>query len=205
MQMSSLYDPLDLDQPAGSRVPKPFKKTFEDKLPEWIDKFRQEGVSDAEINEIIKGKTAKYIGKWGNTSKVGVLINNYNSAYANEIMRQETRDQAPKTKQTPTARKRVSSLPAIEQRNSATISGKNRRTKSTTMNKQLRNSQKIKTTYDNDDYAPFQTTNQRYHEVLEQQDFTSVKKNFKKKTPFTQWSNAYFSGGVHFNPPTSGI
>ena len=30
-------------------------------------------------------------------------------------------------------------------------------------------------------------------------------KNFKKKTPFTQWSNAYFSGGVFFNPPVIGI
>jgi len=38
-----------------------------------------------------------------------------------------------------------------------------------------------------------------------QQDFSAVKRNFKKKTPFTQWSNAYFSGGVFFNPPVSGI
>ena len=37
------------------------------------------------------------------------------------------------------------------------------------------------------------------------QDFSAYKKNFKKKTPFTQWSNAYFSGGVFFNPPTNGI
>jgi hypothetical protein len=31
------------------------------------------------------------------------------------------------------------------------------------------------------------------------------RKNFKKRTPFTQWSNAYFSGGVFFNPPVNGI
>ena len=54
-------------------------------------------------------------------------------------------------------------------------------------------------------YAPFETTNLKFHDIMEQQDFTAIKKNFKKKTPFTQWSNAYFSGGVHFNPPTSGI
>ena len=51
----------------------------------------------------------------------------------------------------------------------------------------------------------FRTTNQSYHDSLEPQDFSGVKKNFKKKTPFTQWSNAYFSGGVFFNPPVIGI
>ena len=55
------------------------------------------------------------------------------------------------------------------------------------------------------DYDHFRTTNQSYHEFLETQDFSTVKKNFRKKTPFTQWSNAYFSGGVFFNPPVSGI
>jgi len=55
------------------------------------------------------------------------------------------------------------------------------------------------------DYEHFMTTNQSYHDVLSQQDFSAVKKNFKKKTPFTQWSNAYFSGGVFFNPPVNGI
>jgi hypothetical protein len=55
------------------------------------------------------------------------------------------------------------------------------------------------------DYEQFRTTNQTTHDALEQQDFSAVKRNFKKKTPFTQWSNAYFSGGVFFNPPVSGI
>ena len=49
-------------------------------MPEWIGKFKQEGLTGAEISEIIKGKTEKYIGKWGNTSKVGVLINSFDIA-----------------------------------------------------------------------------------------------------------------------------
>jgi hypothetical protein len=49
-------------------------------MPEWVVKFKQEGLSDLEIAEIIKGKTEKYIGKWGNTSRVGILINNYDNA-----------------------------------------------------------------------------------------------------------------------------
>jgi len=35
--------------------------------------------------------------------------------------------------------------------------------------------------------------------------YNPTKRNHKKKTPFTQWSNAYFSGGVFFNPPVNGI
>jgi len=69
----------------------------------------------------------------------------------------------------------------------------------------MRSSQRGTNTSETLDYEHFRTTNQSYHELLEQQDFSSVKKNFKKKTPFTQWSNAYFSGGVFFNPPVSGI
>lgn len=32
-----------------------------------------------EIGEILKGKASRYINKWGNSSKVGILINNYNN------------------------------------------------------------------------------------------------------------------------------
>ena len=53
---------------------------YADKLPEWIEKFRGEGLSDAQIGEIIKGKSDKYIGKWGNNSNVGHLINTYDNA-----------------------------------------------------------------------------------------------------------------------------
>jgi len=49
------------------------------------------------------------------------------------------------------------------------------------------------------------TTNISFHEAKDLQDFRPYKRNFKKKTPFTQWSNAYFSGGVFFNPPVNGI
>ena len=34
---------LSSDVPAGYRVPKPFKKTFVDKIPEWIEKCKEEG------------------------------------------------------------------------------------------------------------------------------------------------------------------
>ena len=51
--------------------------SYTDKIPEWINKFRAEGLKEAEIQEILRGKTERYIGKWGNTSKVGILINAY--------------------------------------------------------------------------------------------------------------------------------
>jgi len=69
----------------------------------------------------------------------------------------------------------------------------------------MRNSVRRQGTADTVEYEHFCTTNMSVHGDIEAQDFSSVKKNFKKKTPFTQWSNAYFSGGVFFNPPVSGI
>ena len=66
------------DLPAGFRAPKPFKKTYVDKIPEWVEKLRKEGKSDEEIKAAIRGKELKYISKWGNKSKVGAIINEYN-------------------------------------------------------------------------------------------------------------------------------
>lgn len=51
----------------------------------------------------------------------------------------------------------------------------------------------------------FRTTNQEFNQTLDPNSYSANKKNFKKKTPLTQWSNAYFSGGVFFNPPVNGI
>lgn len=122
-------------QPAGSRMPKPYKKTYTDKLPEWISKFKAEGMTDAEIGEVIKGKAAKYIGKWGNHSKVGVLINRYdNEQQALEELTEKPRNAAPRDKTEPNqffspkaGGKRMGSLPSLQQRKSAVTK---RRTKS---------------------------------------------------------------------------
>lgn len=53
----------------------------------------------------------------------------------------------------------------------------------------------------------FKTVSQIVSEVSGPNDFALnvSKRNFKRKTPFTQWSNAYYSGGVFFNPPVNGI
>ena len=96
--------------------------------------------------------------------------------------------------------RQLASLPALEQRSSQAA---NRRAKSIGLKKGMMTSAfKDGATLE---YEHFRTTNQQYHDKLEAQDFTDVKRNFKKKTPFTQWSNAYFSGGVFFNPPSCGI
>jgi len=49
------------------------------------------------------------------------------------------------------------------------------------------------------------TTNKEFFVPKQAQDFKQQRKNFKKRTPLTQWSNAIFGGGVFFNPPVSGI
>ena len=47
------------------------------------------------------------------------------------------------------------------------------------------------------------TTNQEFYQPINLNNLH--KRNFKRKTPFTQWSNAYFGNGVFFNPPVQGI
>ena len=47
-------------------------------MPDWIEKYRAEGLEDAEITQAIKEKQKQYIDKWGNKSRVGILLNSYN-------------------------------------------------------------------------------------------------------------------------------
>lgn len=56
--------------------------SYVDKMPDWYAKFRAEGKSEDEIAEIIDMKKSKYVEKWGNKSRVGVLLNSYNNPNA---------------------------------------------------------------------------------------------------------------------------
>jgi len=47
-------------------------------MPDWVEKYRAEGLGETEIDQLIKDKQLKYIQKWGNNSRVGVLLNSYN-------------------------------------------------------------------------------------------------------------------------------
>ena len=47
-------------------------------MPLWVEKLKQEGMTEEQIKEVIDGKTQKYIQKWGNKSRVGILLSNYN-------------------------------------------------------------------------------------------------------------------------------
>ena len=47
-------------------------------MPDWVEKYRAEGLEDTEIKERIKQKQNKYMEKWGNKSRVGILLNSYN-------------------------------------------------------------------------------------------------------------------------------
>lgn len=66
------------DFAAGSRIPRAFKLTLTDKMPEWVQKMRDEGMSDDQIKTAINSKQQAYIDKWGNKSRVGILLGDYN-------------------------------------------------------------------------------------------------------------------------------
>jgi hypothetical protein len=50
-----------------------------DKLPDWIESFKKEGKTDAEIDQLLQDKKAKYVDKWGNKSRVGILMSDHNA------------------------------------------------------------------------------------------------------------------------------
>ena len=55
-----------------------------------------------------------------------------------------------------------------------------------------------------EEFDPFKTTSKVFFSPTTDALSTS-KFNFKKKTPFTQFVNASFAGGVFFNSPVAGI
>ena len=58
---------------------------------------------------------------------------------------------------------------------------------------------------ENVDTDSFVTTSQLFNSKNENFDVSPNRTNFKKKTAFSQYYNAYFQGGVCFNPPVNGV
>lgn len=109
MQMNKMSE----DEPAGFRNPKPFKKTYEDKIPEWIQLCRTEGKKDDEIAQLLFEKERKYVNKWGNRSQIGGLMNPaMDDAELAETVK--VRKRSPLMDQ---AKRRADSLPAISDEN----------------------------------------------------------------------------------------
>ncbi len=55
-----------------------------------------------------------------------------------------------------------------------------------------------------EDFEPFKTTSNVFFSPTSASAKTSSL-HYKKKTPFTQFVNASYAGGVFFNPPVAGI
>jgi len=99
-------------------------------MPDWVEKYRAEGLGETEIDQLIKDKQLKYIQKWGNNSRVGVLLNSYNQkaqekglAVTPKRYGQAINSFDPNN---PGLRQRLSSLPTID-RNSTAAPARNYR------------------------------------------------------------------------------
>ena len=107
-------------------------------MPDWIEKYRAEGMEDADIDQAIKEKQAKYIEKYGNKSRVGILLNSCNQAAAQQQLLIQPKKYGrtavnPFDEQVggPGNRARLSSLPTIADRNASAAPGhRNYRNKS---------------------------------------------------------------------------
>lgn len=90
-----------------------------DKMPDWVEKYRAEGLEETQIDQLINEKKLKYIQKWGNNSRVGVLLNSYNQNKTQEKFLAVTPKRYGHSinsfdQGNPGARDRMSSLPTIE-------------------------------------------------------------------------------------------
>jgi len=55
-----------------------------------------------------------------------------------------------------------------------------------------------------EDFDPFKSTSRVFFSPIAN-SAAATRMNFKKKTPFTQFVNASFCGGVFFNAPAAGL
>lgn len=189
------------DLPAGMRIAKPFQKALEDKVPRWKEKILNAGAADHELQGFMEDKMKLESHKWDHRNLVGAKVARKNQkinatkpAQTKEVfVNPATGREIAKNKHA-----RMMSLPSITNRRQM-MAAKSQ------MEADLIQARHSKLLRGSQGHETFCTTNQNFYAVNEPVDFSPYKKNFKKKTPLTQWSNAYFSGGVHFNPPVSGI
>lgn len=72
--------PENLDaNPAGIRIPKEFKKSLADKIPNLIEKLKKEGKDESSIQDMIEQKKINQVEKYGNKSKVGLILDMKNN------------------------------------------------------------------------------------------------------------------------------
>lgn len=67
-----------LDNPAGMRIPQPFKATLGDKVPLVMQKLKKEGMSQLEIRKIVEELQNKKINKFHNRHRIGQVLENEN-------------------------------------------------------------------------------------------------------------------------------
>eukprot|EP00351_Strombidinopsis_sp_SopsisLIS2011_P001910 CAMPEP_0116875356 /NCGR_PEP_ID=MMETSP0463-20121206/7276_1 /TAXON_ID=181622 /ORGANISM="Strombidinopsis sp, Strain SopsisLIS2011" /LENGTH=92 /DNA_ID=CAMNT_0004520835 /DNA_START=1441 /DNA_END=1719 /DNA_ORIENTATION=- len=60
-------------------MPRPFKKTYADKIPNWVEQMEKDGKSKEDIKHALALKSEKYIDKYGNKSRVGMVIDMYST------------------------------------------------------------------------------------------------------------------------------
>mmetsp|Transcript_5777 Transcript_5777/g.9900 ORF Transcript_5777/g.9900 Transcript_5777/m.9900 type:complete len:256 (-) Transcript_5777:30-797(-) len=181
--------------PAGMRIPKDFKRTLGDKIPELIEKMRGEGRSEKEIREAVQAKKSKSVEKYGNKSKVGLVLDMHNHKLLNNSKILNNDSYLRKLK-----------IRNVSDFNRAHLQQSDfKKFGSQMVNTSTSAMFKLASSGVDSECPTWSTTNQEFFQPKEIKDLDVYRKNFKKKTPFTQWSNAYFSNGVFFNPPVQGI
>ena len=171
-----------------------------DKIPNIVTSLKKEGIPDEDIRKCIVDKKINSVQKYGNKSHIGMILEFNDKSLLNNLILNEQRHLANETKKTKDFNKQVAKeaeLKLLRQQFDHIV--RNRRQTRTF----YRRSQ-----YSSNQASEWSTTNQEFfcsppqHQA---EDLKQLRKNFKKRTPFTHWSDAYFANGVFFNPPVTGI
>ena len=82
--------------PAGMRIPTEFKKTLPDKIQIMKNSLIEEGRSPEQIKQAVETKKIKTIEKYGNRSKVGMILDKSNHKVLDDIVKQNIAKRATK-------------------------------------------------------------------------------------------------------------
>ena len=155
-----------------------------------VEQLKQEGATEKQIREAINDKKERSVEKYGNKSKIGLFLEQDNQRLMRDSIKNEKDVRRKKTRHT-------SDYNRTQIFKNELTSLKDQITE---RNTSLKNKlEPIQTG------SEWYTTNQEFFQPLKLNDMKNYRKNFKKRTPFTQWSNAFFGNGVFFNPPVTGI
>lgn len=167
-------------------------------VPSLVQQLKREGRSEDSILEMLGEKRDEGLVSYGNKSKVGILLNAQNKKLLNyqRLLQEEQLAKKDTLKNASEFNKAQAEELAKFRQKFQMITGS--QDTASTQSDPTRLSMPVA------DEA-WRTTQRESYSNVAMPDLSVHRHNYRKKTPFTMWSNAVNHHGVFFNPPAQGI